>query len=359
MSIFNTNSNTLSSDISSTNSSSFFSRKFFIFIVFCFVILIAYYYVYHSNLYLSSHSYRIISGVNDDQTGFYVINYPTEKRFFYYRNSYKPCNASGGCEVSTFKSRITFIDNVDQESFKVFEIGNHYARDKNNIYFGLGVDNPDGVYPYKTSPSVVTIPLTNINDVVNQIDGAHISINEDVYFFDKRIEGAKASSFVFIESTSTKYYPDYIQNGFIRSNNSIFKGSQQVKAYGGNGFCINEVAVKEWLLNRDKICGDDFECLQKRPTPVSTKDTPVEIDVDSFSRFINEVINNDSGYVTNQSNYAKDKNHVYYGLYDEAVNKNNFFELYIVEGADPNTFLVKDLWSGSDSQNNYNYGCKI
>ncbi len=279
---------------------------------FCFIILLAYYYIYHSSFYLSSHSYRIISGVNDDETGFYIVKYPTEKRFFYYRSRYKDCDAGGGCEFSFFKSRSVFINNADADSFKVFDKGNYFARDKNNIYFGISTYNRSGTSPYNTTPSVTIIPLNNSNDLVTQLDSLHLTINDDVYFFDKRIEGAKASDFTFLESKSTLYSPNDIQNGFVRSNDRIFKGLQQVKAYGGNEFCGYDRILKEWLLNRDKLCGDDFDCLQKRPKVVSSENNPVKIDVDSFSRIVNEVTDIYDGHVSNKSNYAKDKNHVYY-----------------------------------------------
>ena len=286
------------------------------------VLLVAYWFVYHSSIYLSTFSHRIGGGTGD---GFYAVSYPTHQRVFYFRHW-----VGGEWPFQTLAMQVGFVDGADPKSFEV--LGKYYARDKNQVYFA-----------FYQSRRVVALPIKGSLQLLSEY---YLADGDSVYFGGQELAGAHASGFVFLDPPTAPYGADIggdrtFDARYARSGDTMYYGGAPVEARRDGAFIksITHATIPCNPIEKQYSQGNTICKITS-----DAKDQSITVDAATFSVF---------EPASPLHAYAKDKNHVYFAYrYDcsEACGT-----LHVVEGADLPSFTVQ----GKDAFSSYVYGCKL
>lgn len=303
------------------------------------VILVGYSVITNSYSYIRNFSEPIEHSGGD---GYYVVSYPTHKEIYFYR-------APGGGELGFGKSTIAFVNGADPKTFTT--LGPLYAKDKDHVYFTWGY--------FRT---VRTLSEANPDEFV-AVDPYYGHDSTTIYYGDRALGGSSPTDFKFLDTEpSFKHYGG--DPRFLYTNGHIYYADVEISSAKRNPAYVVSAALKSSMPcnNIEELKGGAFSVCAY---PNVGSDTTVPIDAASFQIIEHSPAANGS--------YAKDKNHVYYidrdscgeneqgllscgGKYLQAV--------YVVEGADPNTFVSTNAYQpatdrsyGQPGNFGYDNGC--
>ncbi|HEY4527065.1 MAG TPA: DKNYY domain-containing protein [Candidatus Paceibacterota bacterium] len=284
------------------------------------LIMVGYYFVYHSNTYLKTFSHKIGGATGD---GFYEVNYPTHKGFFYFRHW-----QGGEWPFQTFKMQIAFVRGADSKTFK--PLGQLYAIDKNTLYFA-----------WASSRQIVKVPDADLSSVV-LLDDYYVKDSTSVFYADKKLSEAAASDFRFLNKEGNPRYG--------LSSGRIYYGADVIHAVRDGTFVMS-------------IQHQHIPCRNQKPSQAgyyvcdlteSGEDIEVPIDTATFQIL-------DHKY-SDIHTYAKDNKYAYF-IDTLDCKREVCSRLHVIEGADPKTFRVEPVeggWHGAfDANAVYADGCKL
>lgn len=270
-------------------------------IVLLLVLSVSYYYIYHSDTYLMTHSKNMQTGSGVEKCkisnpffieiylcdfGYYQVTYPTHKKIFYY--SY--VRGELGPYLYTH-----FLEEVDQNTFRI--LNKHYSYDKDHLFHDGQIEEVEG------------LDLNNIQVVNNH----YLKNDSSVFYYGAKLPDVNPKDFRVVNVDYPEGYiaPDpssdlaFEDSPFGIANNQLFYGNQIMKA-----FQIADSAEK----------------------------TEVTIDTQSF-KFLRTQL-----YL-----YAKDNNYVYF--FPKEYHGGTEFgplekieHLHVINGADPKTFYIKRVY---------------